>query len=65
MKKQFDVIVIGAGPGGSSTAVNLAKKGLNVCLLEKRQEIGVPKRCGEGLSIGSMKNHKLCVFGLE
>ena len=55
MKTDWDIIVVGAGPGGSSTAANLAKKGLKVCLLEKRQEVGVPKRCGEGLSVGSMK----------
>ena len=55
IKDSYDVIVIGAGPGGSSTAANLAKKGLSVALFEKRQEIGSPKRCGEGLSIGSMK----------
>lgn len=55
MKENYDVIVIGAGPGGSSTAGNLARKGFNVALFEKRQEIGSPKRCGEGLSVGSMK----------
>ncbi len=55
IKKEYDVVVIGAGPGGSSAAFHLANSGLNVALLEKRQEIGVPKRCGEGLSIGSIQ----------
>ncbi|MFO7967522.1 MAG: NAD(P)/FAD-dependent oxidoreductase [Archaeoglobaceae archaeon] len=46
----YDVIVIGAGPGGSAAAKNAAKKGLEVLLVEKRQEIGTPVRCAEGVS---------------
>jgi digeranylgeranylglycerophospholipid reductase len=48
-----DVIVIGAGPGGSMAAKTAAEAGLNVVLLEKRQEIGEPIRCAEGVSIRS------------
>ncbi len=50
LKDEYDVVVVGGGPGGSATAETLAKKGLRVALLEKRQEIGSPKRCGEGLT---------------
>lgn len=46
----YDVIVIGAGPAGSIAAKTAAEKGLNVLLVEKRQEIGVPVRCAEGVS---------------
>jgi digeranylgeranylglycerophospholipid reductase len=45
-----DVVVIGAGPGGSMAAKTAAESGLNVVLLEKRQEIGEPIRCAEGVS---------------
>jgi digeranylgeranylglycerophospholipid reductase len=45
-----DVIVVGAGPAGSVTAKFAAKNGARVLLLEKRQEIGSPVRCGEGIS---------------
>jgi digeranylgeranylglycerophospholipid reductase len=45
-----DVLVIGAGPAGSMTAKWAAKRGANVLLIEKRQEIGSPVRCGEGMS---------------
>jgi digeranylgeranylglycerophospholipid reductase len=45
-----DVVVIGAGPGGSMAAKTAAELGLNVVLLEKRQEIGEPIRCAEGVS---------------
>jgi electron transfer flavoprotein-quinone oxidoreductase len=32
---EFDVIVVGAGPAGSATALTLARKGANVLMLEK------------------------------
>ena len=42
------VIVVGAGPGGSTAARFAAEGGARTLLLEKRTEIGVPVRCGEG-----------------
>ena len=45
----YDVVVVGAGPGGSMTAKTCAENGLNVLLIEKRQEIGAPVRCAEGI----------------
>jgi digeranylgeranylglycerophospholipid reductase len=51
MKKyEYDVLVIGAGPGGSMAARYAARKGLKVLMVEKRPEIGVPVRCAEGIS---------------
>jgi digeranylgeranylglycerophospholipid reductase len=50
MMESHDVVVVGAGPGGSGAALEAARRGLNVLMVEKRQEIGSPKRCGEGLS---------------
>ncbi len=47
---RVDCLVIGAGPAGSVAAREVAKHGWNVLLLEKRPEIGVPVRCGEGIS---------------
>ncbi|HIH02128.1 TPA: NAD(P)/FAD-dependent oxidoreductase, partial [Thermoplasmata archaeon] len=46
----YDIVVVGAGPAGSSTARWAAKNGARVLMLEKRQEIGSPVRCGEGIS---------------
>ena len=42
--------MVGAGPGGSCAARAAAAAGLKTLLLEKRQEIGTPVRCGEGIA---------------
>jgi len=44
-----DVIVVGAGPGGSSAAHHLAQSGLDVLLLEKTS-FPREKVCGDGLT---------------
>ena len=46
---EADVVVVGAGPGGSSTAYHLARQGLQVALLEKAQ-FPREKVCGDGLT---------------
>jgi digeranylgeranylglycerophospholipid reductase len=46
----YDVVVIGAGPGGSMSAKSSAENGVSVLMIEKRQEIGSPVRCAEGVS---------------
>ena len=47
---ETDVLVIGGGPAGSSAAKHAALGGAKVILLDKRSEIGAPKRCAEGVS---------------
>ena len=49
-KYECDVVVVGAGPGGSMAAKYAALGGLKVLLLEKKAEIGAPLRCAEGVS---------------
>ena len=49
-----DVIVVGAGPGGSSAAYHLARHGLDVLLLEK-SEFPREKVCGDGLTPRAVK----------
>jgi menaquinone-9 beta-reductase len=43
-----DVLIVGAGPAGASTAIYLARHGRNVLLLD-RARFPRPKTCGEGL----------------
>ena len=51
-KEEFDVVVIGGGPGGSATAGLLAKQGHKVLVLEKEK---FPRyHIGESLITGSM-----------
>lgn len=45
----YDVAVIGAGPGGSTTARYLAKQGYQVCLIDK-DRFPRDKPCGGGFS---------------
>jgi len=47
MSTDHDVIVVGAGPAGSTTAEHAARRGLSVLVLDKRKAIGEPVACGE------------------
>ncbi|WBB77964.1 geranylgeranyl reductase family protein [Micromonospora sp. WMMD882] len=49
VERDADVIVVGAGPGGSATAYHLARHGVRVLLLEKT-EFPREKVCGDGLT---------------
>jgi menaquinone-9 beta-reductase len=49
-----DVIVVGAGPGGSAAAFHLARHGAKVLLLEK-SEFPREKVCGDGLTPRAVK----------
>ena len=46
---QYDVIIAGAGPAGSSAAIHLAAGGLKVLLVEQKK-FPRPKLCGEFIS---------------
>jgi digeranylgeranylglycerophospholipid reductase len=49
MKNNYDVLVIGGGPGGAWAAKTAAEKGLSVLMVEKRPAPGAPVRCAEGI----------------
>jgi len=55
MEKVLDVIVVGGGPCGSFTALNLAKHGANVTVFEEHSEIGFPSHCPGHLSIKGLR----------
>jgi len=50
-----DAIVVGGGPCGSFTALNLAKLGVDVNVFEEHAEIGVPCHCAGHLSIKGLE----------
>ena len=52
--KQFDVIIVGAGPAGSFAAERLARAGVRVALFDGRPE-GEPKACGGGVTSKALK----------
>ena len=56
MKDRYDVIVVGAGPGGSWAAKSAAESGASVLVLEKDREAGIPVRCAEGVSQKSLSD---------
>ena len=51
----FDIIVIGAGPAGSSAAAAAGREDASVLLVEEHDKIGVPLQCAEGLSRSTIK----------
>jgi len=48
-EKEFDAIIVGAGPAGSSCACFLGMQGIKTLLLEK-EKMPKEKACGDGLS---------------
>ncbi len=46
----YDIIVVGAGPAGSTAARYAAAGGAKVLMLEKDRDVGYPVRCGEAVS---------------
>ena len=49
MKEEYDIVVVGAGPAGSTAARVAADNGASVLMLEKDREVGIPVRCAEAV----------------
>ena len=43
----YDALIIGASVSGLYTGLTLARHGWQVCIVDRRHEIGTPVRCGE------------------
>jgi digeranylgeranylglycerophospholipid reductase len=50
--KEYDVIVVGAGPAGSEAAKTAAEGGVKTILIEEHTRIGIPQHCS-GLLFGT------------
>lgn len=59
MNPDYDAVIIGAGPVGSTISFYLSKKGLNVTLIEKKTQIGYPLQCAGILSKHIFKFNEL------
>ena len=46
-KHTCHILVVGAGPAGTSAAARAAREGLKVLVVERRATVGVPVRCAE------------------
>ncbi|MCA1810677.1 MAG: hypothetical protein LC623_01535, partial [Halobacteriales archaeon] len=47
---EVDVLVVGLGPGGLIACREFARQGFSVLGIDRKQELGWPKRCAEGVS---------------
>lgn len=52
MNFDYDVVVVGGGPVGSTIAYYLSNNDLSVCIVEKKKQIGYPLQCA-----GILSNH--------
>ena len=59
----YDVVVVGAGPGGGTAAKHAAMSGASTLLLDRRKEVGVPVVCGELTSGGTFPEFSLAPDG--
>ncbi|PWR73831.1 NAD(P)/FAD-dependent oxidoreductase [Methanospirillum lacunae] len=59
MDRNYEVVVVGAGPSGSAAAESCAKAGLNVLLIEEQAHIGVPVQCAGLLSCSAFEECKV------
>lgn len=59
MSQQFDVVVIGGGPGGYEAAIRAAQLGLKVVCIEKRIHNGKPSLGGTCLNVGCIPSKAL------
>ena len=50
MSFDYDVVIVGGGPVGSTIAYYLSRKDLNVAMVEKKTKIGYPLQCAGILS---------------
>ncbi len=52
----YDVLVVGSGPAGASTARTAAERGLRVLLVDKKQELGAPIQCSGAVSAHALRD---------
>ncbi|MEM6723774.1 MAG: FAD-dependent oxidoreductase, partial [Bacteroidota bacterium] len=48
--QEYDLVIIGSGPAGATTARLAAEQGLSVLIVDKKQELGAPIQCSGAIS---------------
>jgi digeranylgeranylglycerophospholipid reductase len=51
----FDIVIVGSGPAGATTANFAASAGLSVLLIDKKQELGAPIQCSGAVSSNALE----------
>ncbi len=51
---EYDVIVVGGGPAGATTARYAARAGLRVLIVDKKSELGTPVQCSGAISANAL-----------
>lgn len=49
MSNDNHIIIVGAGPAGSSTALAAVRAGADVTIVDRKTNIGIPVQCGEAI----------------
>jgi beta-carotene ketolase (CrtO type) len=62
-EERYDVVIIGAGHNGTTTAAYLAKCGLSVCVLEERPECGGAQETAEPIAGVRIQPHAIANYG--
>jgi phytoene dehydrogenase-like protein len=62
-EERYDVVIIGAGHNGTTTAAYLAKSGLSVCVLEERPECGGAQETTEPIAGVRIQPHAIANYG--
>ena len=61
--ERYDVVIVGAGHNGTTTAAYLAKSGLSVCVLEERPECGGAQENADPIAGVHISPHAVALYG--
>jgi digeranylgeranylglycerophospholipid reductase len=54
MTSTYDIVVVGGGPAGATTARYAAQHGLRVLMVDKKSELGTPVQCSGAVSANAL-----------